>query len=238
MNKKLFTSMLLTVSLLGSNIAFAAGNYTAQTPTNSGYTTMTQLPPLKGSVVMVPAKTTFQALTTTELNSGTLSIGQSVSLTLGSDFYYNNTLIAPAGSQISGNVIQVRKGGHAGKNGQLKVRFTNIITPYGQMVPISAVIKTDDGTGVLYAATAKDTGIEYAKDMGIGAGAGAALGTAMGALAGGSVGKGAVYGTALGAGLGLGKSLWDKGQDVVIPVNSRIELQTDQPITINSSTKY
>ncbi len=238
MDKKSLASLLLIGSMLSSNIAYSAANYSAQSNQPSGYQTSTQLPPLRGSVTMVPARTTFQALTTMELSSATLTLGQSVTVALGSDFYYNNTLIAPAGSQVSGNVVDLRKGGHAGKNGQLKIRFTNIITPYGQMIPISAVIKTDDGSGTLYAATAKDTGVEYAKDLGIGAGAGAVLGTAMGAMAGGSVGRGAIYGTALGAGLGLGKSLWDKGQDVTIPANSRIELQTDQPITVSSSSKY
>lgn len=238
MNKKSLASILLVGTLFSSNIAYSAANYATQSNQTSGYQTSTQLPPLRGSVTMVPAKTAFQAVTTTELSSASLTLGQSVTVALGSDFYYNNTLIAPAGSQVSGNVVDLRKGGHAGKNGQLKIRFTNIITPYGQMIPISAVIKTEDGSGLLYAATAKDTGVDYAKDLGIGAGAGAVLGTAMGAMAGGSVGRGAIYGTALGAGLGLGKSLWDKGQDVTIPANSRIELQTDQPITVSSSSKY
>ena len=57
----------------------------------------------------------------------------------------------------------------------------------------------------------------------------------MGALSGGSVGKGAVYGTAVGAGAGLVKSLWDKGENISIPVNSNIELTIDQPITVQSA---
>ena len=66
-----------------------------------------------------------------------------------------------------------------------------------------------------------------------GAAAGALSGVVFGALAGGSVGKGAALGTAVGAGGGLVKSLWDKGDDVEIPVNASIELILTQPITVN-----
>ena len=186
---------------------------------------------------MVPAGACIPSVTTSEISSATLSLGQSISVALGSDYYYNGQMVAPAGSQVNGNVIMVRKGGHAGKNGQLQVRFTSILTPYGQNIPISGKIKTEDGKGILYAATAKDTTKAYAKDLAIGSAGGAVLGTAIGAIAGGT-GRGAWGGTAIGAGLGLGKSLVDKGVDVVIPANSNIDITIDQPITVNSTPKY
>jgi hypothetical protein len=55
-----------------------------------------------------------------------------------------------------------------------------------------------------------------------------------GALAGGDVGKGAALGTAVGAGGGLVKSIWDKGNDVVIPANAAIDIMLTQPITVSS----
>ena len=39
--------------------------------------------------------------------------------------------------------------------------------------------------------------------------------------------------TAVGAGGGLAKSIWDKGNDVEIPVNAALELILTQPITVN-----
>jgi hypothetical protein len=59
--------------------------------------------------------------------------GQSVNFVLNSDFSYNGTLIAPAGSRVDGTVID-----------NSKVRFYMIVTNYGLQVPISA-LKTDDG---------------------------------------------------------------------------------------------
>ncbi len=189
---------------------------------------------LFGSVVLVPANTTFSAISTSAVSSETAKAGDSVTFYLGSDFYYGSNLIAAAGSRLNGTVLKVKKGGYATKNGQLQIKFSSLVTTSGQTIPISASIQTDDGTGILKAGTGKDTTVEYAKDIGIGAAAGAALGTAMGALSSGSVGKGAIYGTALGGGLGLGKSLIDKGGNVEIPQNSELDIVLDQQLTVSA----
>ena len=213
---------------------YATPQYT-QVPYNQTTQTTSANQALQGYVTVVPAGVNIPVTTTFELSSATLSLGQAVTSVLTNNFYYNNVLVAPAGSTVTGNVTFVKKGGRAGKNGQLQVRFTQINTPYGNIIPISAMIKTTDGTGLLKAGTAKDTTKEYAKDLAVGSGAGAVVGLTMGALSGGSVGKGAAYGTAVGAGAGLVKSLWDKGVDVTIPANSGIELTIDQPITVHSA---
>ena len=110
-----------------------------------------------------------------------------------------------------------------------------ITTPYGTQIPIAAMIKTDDGTGVLVGGTKMDVTKEYAKDVVVGSAAGALSGVVFGALAGGDVGKGAALGTAVGAGGGLVKSAIDKGNDVDIPANAGIELLLTQPITTSAS---
>ena len=192
--------------------------------------------PLQGNVVMVPAGTTMPVMLTSPLSSASVSTGQSVSLLLNSDFYYNNKLIAPAGSSVYGTVIEASKAKRGSMNGKLSVRFTQINTPYGTQIPISAVIKTDDGTGVLKGGTKLDVTKDYAKDLAAGSAAGALSGVVFGALAGGEVGRGAALGTAVGAGGGLVKSLWDKGDEVESPANSCIELLLTQPITVSASS--
>ena len=172
---------------------------------------------LKGHVVTVPAGQNIPAVTTMALSSENLTLGQNVSIALSSDFYYNGSLIAPAGSM----------------NGRLMVRFTQIITPYGGQIPISAVIKTDDNTGVLVGGTKMDVAKDYGKDIAIGSAAGATTGLVMSALSDGKLGKGTALGTAVGAGGGLVKSLWDKGNDVEIPANAGIEITLTQAITVN-----
>lgn len=188
---------------------------------------------LKGSVVTVPAGQNISAVVTAPISSANTIVGQSVSLALGSDFYYNGNLIAPAGSSVTGTAIEVSKAKHGSINGKLLLRFTQIITPYGIQIPISAVVKTTDNTGVLIGGTKMDIAKNYGKDVAVGASAGALAGVIISPLAGGNVGKGTALATAVGAGGGVVKSIWDKGNDVEIPANSAIQLILTQPITVN-----
>ena len=235
-------SLLMLVSLVSTNITFAAGNYKYQPaqpqyqgnyPVNNQNYGQSQT--LKGRVVTVPAGMTMPAVVSTPISSEYLTMGQPVSVTLGSDFYYNSTLIAPAGSNVSGVVTQVTKAKHGSMNGSLRLRFTEITTPYGTRIPISAMIRTDDGTGLLKGGTKADVTKAYAKDMVVGAGAGALAGLVASAISGGAKGKGTAIMTGVGATAGLAKSLYDKGVDVIIPSSATIDLCIDQPITVNPS---
>ena len=193
---------------------------------------------LQGSVVMVPAGATMNAMLTTPISTETIRTGQVVTVALNKDFYYDNKLIAPAGSTIYGTAIEASSAKRGSINGRLCVRFTQINTPYGTQIPISALIKTGDGTGVLVGGTKMDTTMEYAKDAAIGVAAGALSGVVFGALAGGSVGRAAALGTAVGGGGGLVKSAFDKGHDVTIPANASVDLVFTQPISAGVSNYH
>lgn len=205
---------------------------------NQAQANMTKIQPLQGRVVSVPAGTAIPVTTTMELSSEHLVEGQGVVLGVQNDFYYNNVLIAPVGSSINGTVSNVKKAGRGGINGQLRVTFTSITTPYGQMIPISGFIQTDDNTGLLKGGTRMDTAKNYAKDLAVGSAAGALTGVVFGPISGGQVGKGAALGTAVGAGLGLAKSLWDKGDDVVVPVGTPINIILNQQATFVQQQSY
>lgn len=239
-------SLLMLVSIVSANVTLAAGNYNyrqnsvpSQPQYQGNYPVNNQNygqgQTLKGRVVTVPAGITMPAVVSTPISSEYLTMGQTVGVTLGSDFYYNSTLIAPAGSSVLGTVTQVTKAKRGSMNGTLRLRFTEITTPYGTRIPISAMIRTEDGTGLLKGGTKADVAKAYAKDIGIGAGAGALAGLVASAISGGEKGKGTAIMTGVGATAGLAKSIYDKGVDVVIPSNSSIELCIDQPITVNPS---
>lgn len=242
MNKKILLTLTLlalsTAAYAGTNFEYSQGaapqyaqeNYALPTQNISAEHT------LKGSVVTVPAGQTISTVVTSPISSETMTTGQSVNLALGSDFYYNGNLIAPAGSSVTGTVIEASKAKHGSLNGKLLIRFTQIVTPYGVQIPISAVIKTNDNTGVLLGGTKMDVAKEYGKDLAVGAAAGALAGVIISPLAGGSIGRGTALATAVGAGGGVVKSIWDKGNDVVIPANSAIQLVLTQPITVNPET--
>lgn len=235
-------TLIITALALCGSCAYSAQNYNYQqnyaAPNyNPAYYTQENYKinnnTLKGSVVTVPAGQEFKAVLTTPVSSESAVTGQSVTLALGTDFYFNGKRIAPAGSSVYGTVIEASKAKHGSMNGKLTLRFTQIITPSGQNIPISAVIKTDDYTGTLIGGTKLDVTKEYAKDITVGAGAGALTGVIVSPLAGGDIGRGTALATAVGAGGGLIKSIWDKGEDVVIPANAIIDLILTQPITVN-----
>jgi hypothetical protein len=238
MKKKI--SLILLSSLFVANVSFGASNYSynngAQVPQyQQNYYTNTSTSAssgtLKGRVVTVPAGESLPAVSTTAISSENAYVGQAYTIALASDFYYNGTLIAPAGSSVVGNVVEVTNAKRGSLNGKLCIRFNQIITPNGAQIPISALIKTSDNTGVLTAGTKMDVAKEYGKDVVAGSAAGALSGVVFGALAGGKVGRGAALGTALGAGGGLVKSVWDKGDNVEIPAGSSFDIQLTQPIT-------
>ena len=231
---KKFYSTLLIVSTLSMTLpAFSASNYEYtqnSMPVNSTI--------LRGKITTVPAGTVVGAYVTTPLSSATLYQGQGVSVTLNEDLYNNGVLIAEAGSAVNGIVLEAKKATHGSINGRLNIRFNEIITRTGQRIPISASIKTSDGTGVLKGGTKMDTAKDYAKDAALGAAGGALAGLIGAAISGGSLGKGAAIMTGVGAGVGVAKSTWDTGEDVNIPSNANIELYFNQPVTVDTNTSY
>ncbi|MBQ8886767.1 MAG: hypothetical protein IJY61_03605 [Candidatus Gastranaerophilales bacterium] len=263
MRKEILSISIVAMMIATPCLSFANENYTMIEPVyqevpaiNQQYQTQYPLPVnnsyqtqgfeyqapnynnLQGNVVMVPVNTSFEAVSMSSISSETASVGDSVSFYLGSDFYYGKNLIASAGSRVNGTIIKAKKGSWGNRNGQIQIRFTNIVTPTGQMIPISASLQTSDGSGILKAGTAKDVTKEYAKDATVGAAAGAVLGTAMGALSGGSVGRGAIYGTAVGGGMGLIQNAFEKGGNVDIPQNAQMNIVLNQPVTVSSNTPY
>lgn len=233
--KKLILILLCTV--LTCSFAFADNDSEHNNiKSNQGYNTKAEdyssyqfdAKSLKNSIVTVPAGLTFKGVFLSPVSSETATLGQEVSLALTSDFYCKDKRVAPAGSVVSGNIIEVSKAKHGSLNGKLMMRFTHIITPSGLDIPISAVVRTPDKTGVILggselmytvgsssvpeAASAKSYTIPY---QGVRAGTAAAMATAV-ETGGGS----------------LLKSIWDKGEDVDISANTVVELILTQPITV------
>ncbi len=223
-----FSLAMISPALAGTNFSYGAPpNYNAQ---NAGS--------LQGRVTYVPAGSIATVMLLSPLSSESSPTGSPVSASLVNDFSYNGQVIAPKGSTVNGTVITSKKAGIANRNGQIQVVFNSLTTPQGYNIPVNAVFKTDDNSGILKGGTKMDSAKDYAKKTLVGAGSGAALGTAMGALAGGSVGKGAIYGTAIGGGLGLLKSASNKGENITVPPNAYLDIYFTQPITLSAPQEY
>ncbi|HIS53488.1 TPA: TrbI/VirB10 family protein [Candidatus Galligastranaerophilus gallistercoris] len=230
---RVLTALLLSGALIvpcayAANFSYSTPNtYNAQNTGN-----------LQGKVTYVPAGTVSTVMLSNSLSSESTTVGSPVSVTLVNDLMYNGKLIASKGSVLNGTVIKAKKAGFGNRNGQIQVIFNTMTTPQGYNIPVNAVFKTDDNSGILKGGATKDSAKDYAKNTVVGAGAGAALGTAMGALSDGSVGKGAIYGTAIGGGLGLIKGAATKGDNLTVPSGAYLDIYFTQPITLSAPEEY
>ncbi|MBR1425004.1 hypothetical protein IJ579_05535 [bacterium] len=175
-------------------------------------------------VVTVPAGDEFRGIFMIPISSQNATVGQEVKLALSQDYYYRGKKIAPVGSLINGNVIEVSPARHGSVNGKLTLRFSSIVTPAGQKIPISAVVKTEDQTGTLLGDQKFGSPNEYSVNFDDEE-------RNSSHLAG--LGKGLIMKNEVGSGGGLVKSIWDKGSEVEIPVNAKVELVLTQPITVS-----
>ncbi len=161
----------------------------------------------KQKVITVPPSTIIRVLTTYELNSNALLPGQTVTVALPENFFYNDTLIAPKGSIITGKVIEVEQAKQNGLHGKLYLRFSLITTPYGLQIPIVAVVKTDDLTGVLSGEKQKRGTEKVVKN---------------------STKKGTKT-----QNTNNFKTILNFGKNVIIPINTKFDIVLSQPITIS-----
>lgn len=119
---------------------------------------------LPADTITAPAGTIFSAVLINTVSSKTAKAGDAVSMYLPSDLCCGRYFIANEGSRLNGAVIQAVKGGYKNRQGQLQIKFNNIITPYGQIIPVSAGIKTLDGTGILKEGNIEEASAEYIKN--------------------------------------------------------------------------
>jgi len=124
----------------------------------------------------------------------------------------------PAGSQVSGTVVEANSSGKVKGRALIALRFNRVIvagTPY--TIRTARIVREAEATKG-----------EDAKKVGIGAGAGAVIG----AIAGGK--KGAAIGTAVGAGAGGGAVLATKGKEVSIGSGATVRTTIEAPVKINA----
>jgi hypothetical protein len=134
-----------------------------------------------------------------ELSSSFSEQGEPFRSRVASDVMEGGEVLIPAGSEISGHVVDVSKGHFAG-HGTLMLKPETVTLPNGETFRLHAMVASTPGTHTRVGAEGvigpdshkKRDGIEYGGAVGTGVVAGAILGGPVGALAGGLVGAGLV----------------------------------------------
>ena len=97
----------------------------------------TQQRPLYGSVVKVPAGTSFEVTFDSGVSSGSMAKDDRLTVRLTNDLMYNGQIIAPSGSLVYGTATDAKNAGYAYGSGAVELDFNQILTPEGTMLNIS-----------------------------------------------------------------------------------------------------
>ena len=206
MDKKVFIYIILTILFISQGLYAENIGYYRPLADNvfEDY--------FQNRTLFIPAGITTDAVLSQEINSKTAIVGQNINAILTNDFKYQDLLIAPSGSIVSGNIVYNRKAGYAGKDAQIQIRFTTIRTPYNNIIPVNAVIATNNSAGIIKGNTFKSGSLGHVKDDK----------DTVGSF------------TTFKGGLGAVQTVSEKGNHILIPSNSRISLVFDQPITLGA----
>jgi hypothetical protein len=163
--------------------------------------------------ITVPADTFLSVTLETPLASDTSQVEDAVEGRLAKSVVVSRTTVLPAGSRVTGSVIDVKRSGRVKGRASLVVRFDRI-RAHGE----SYSIRTAQITRVADASTKSDV-----KKGGIGAGVGAVVG----GIAGG--GKGAAIGGVLG---GTGTVMATRGKEVQLAAGSLMTTRLTNPLEV------
>ncbi len=188
----------------------------------------------------VPAGTKVLLSLKSAVNTKTTHPGDGVYLVSTFPVIVGSHVLVPAGVYVQGVVDQVVRPGRVKGRARLLMHFTTMIFPNGQVVTIPGGVNglpgsngptVKDGEGTIEQAGNKG------RDLGNiakGAGAGAEGGVIGGAVAGHPL-AGAGYGGLAGVAAGTLYTLFTRGDDVVIPQGTSLEMVIQRPLVLQGS---
>ncbi len=196
-----------------------AQSHTLPPPASIRATAPPAPPALAYRDVTAPVGTTIPIRITESLSSQTAQNGQPFNGVVTHEIVRNGFVVIPAGSAVTGRVVDAKDAGHFKGHSALSIQLT-AVRRHGSLIDIS----TD-----AYSVEGKNRGTNSAVKVG----GGAAVGAVLGGLFGG--GKGAGIGALAGGGGGAAVQGLTRGQQVSIPSESVISFRLSSPLTVRTS---
>jgi hypothetical protein len=195
---------------------------------------------LNGNAYTVPAGTKVLLSLKSGVNTKTARPGDGVYLVSTFPVIVGSHVLIPTGVYVQGIVDKVERPGRIKGRAKLLMHFTTMIFPNGQVVGIPGTVnnlpgsagpsvKGDEGTIEQASNKGKDAG-NVAEGGIIGA-----TGGVIGGAASGSPGAGAAIGGLAGVGGGLIYTLLTRGDEVVIPEGTSLEMVMQRPLELQAS---
>jgi len=182
--------------------------------------------------VVTPGTRVLMRLTNAVNTKHTLA-GDRVYLQTAVPVFVDRRLVIPAGSYVTGVVVESTRAGRVKGKSALNLRFESISLPNGTTRDLSSRAGSVEGAGNLDRAEGRIQGEGNksgdAKTVGKTTAAGAGIGTLAGAAAG-SYGMGAGIGAAAGAVAGLAGVLGSRGPDVILHPGTTMEFVLDREL--------
>src|ERR1700722_14408578 len=188
----------------------------------------------------VPAGTKVLLSLKSAINTKTAQQGDGVYLVSSFPVVGNSRIMIPVGVYVQGIVDRVVRPGRVKGRAQLDLHFTTMIFPNGQGIEVPGVlnslpgsdgrkVKGNEGTVEQAGNKGRDVG-NVLKGAAIGAEAGV-----FGGAASGDVVKGVGYGSLAGAAAGTIYTLFTRGNDIVIPSGTSVEMVLQRPLILQQS---
>ena len=189
-------------------------------------------PPSTPDYVLAPGTRLLLRLTNSVSTKHTKP-GDQIYLQTAAPIFQNGKLVVPQGSYVTGTVTESKEAGRIKGKAALNFRFDILTLPNGVTRDFRSRAGSVDARGNLDKSegriTADGTRGKDAGTIAKTAGAGAGIGTIVGAAAG-HVGTGLGIGGAAGAAAGLAGVLASRGQDVILPSGTTMEMVLDREI--------
>jgi hypothetical protein len=231
----------VTIGLLAGLAATRAFAQTAAPPPTAVQTPATQAPAAQQpQTYTVPAGTKVLLSLKNGINTKTAQHGDGVYLVSSFPVVENARVMIPVGVYVQGVVDRVQHPGRVKGRAQLDLHFTTMIFPNGQVVEVPGVLNSlpgSDGPKV----KGNEGTVEQAGNKGRDVGnvlKGAAIGAEAGAIGGGvngNYGKGIGYGSLAGAAAGTIYTLFTRGNEIVIPSGTSVEMVLQRPLVLQQS---
>jgi type IV secretion system protein VirB10 len=195
---------------------------------------------LNGQNYTVPSGTKVLLSLKSAVNTKTAKPGDGVYLVSTFPVIVGSNVLIPVGVYVQGVVDQVQRPGRVKGRAKLLMHFTTMIFPNGQVVPIPGTVNqlpgsngptVKNGEGQIEQAGNKgrDAG-NIAKGAGIGA-----EGGVIGGAAAGSPLTGLATGSLAGAAGGVIYTLLTRGDEVVIPEGTSLEMVMQRPLKLEAT---
>jgi len=193
--------------------------------------------PIAGRV-LVPAGTRLPLVLHNAINTRNVRPGDPVYLETLFPVVVENRIVVPAGSYVSGEVVEAKRPGRVKGRGELLLRLTTMILPNGYTVNFNAIPRSA-GTGGNESVEEEGRikgDSDKASDVGTVVRAttiGGAIGTMAGA-AGGSVATGAAAGLGAGLAAGLAAVLISRGPELELPRGTTLDVALNRPLYLDA----